>query len=90
MPKKTVVIIFLAAFPVAIISFLAKKGAASISTGLIFDQVYLFFRTRIWESISVVSLGSGIWFSFVRRRVFLSLILLVICFLSSFVFPAIF
>ena len=90
MPKKTVVIIFLAAFPVAIISFLAKKGAASISTGLIFDQVYLFFRTRIWESISVVSLGSGIWFSFVRRRVFLSLILLVICFLSSFVFPVIF
>ena len=90
MPKKTVVIIFLAAFPVAIISFLAKKGAASISIGLIFDQVYLFFRTRIWESISVVSLGSGIWFSFVRRRVFLSLILLVICFLSSFVFPVIF
>jgi len=90
MPRKAIIIIIFAALPVAVISFLAKKGAASISTGLIFDQVYLFFRTHFWESIFVVSLVTGIWFSFVRRRVLLSLILLVICFLSSFVFPVIF
>ena len=91
MNKKTYIwAVVLAALPVVLISIVARHLSGNISANTALNAFYAFIRDNLWQSIAVIALLLGIWFSLVRRRLFLSVFLLGLAFLSSFVLPNIF
>ena len=91
MSKKIYWILILAgALSIVFISALANRISGNVSVDILLNNFYSFIRNNLWQSLAVTSLLLGVWFSLVRRRIFISLFLLVFSFFSSFVFPGIF
>jgi len=78
---------FWGAILIVLVSTATSRGLSFyvVNTGL--DESYWFTKRHLWELYAITSLFLGIWFSVARRRILLSVIFLVLAFLSAFVFP---
>jgi len=88
--KKSISLLVIVGVTIFIVSSIAKKiSTEGIVINNLLDYVFAFLKYHLWETISIGSMALGIWFSIVRRRVIISILFLLVAFLSSFVFPLI-
>lgn len=88
--KRSISLLVIVGVTIFIVSSIAKKASTEgIVINNLLDYIFIFLKNHLWETISVSSMALGIWFSIVRRRVIISILFLLVAFLSSFVFPLI-
>ncbi len=88
--KKSISLLVIVGVIIFIVSNVAKKITTDgIVINNLLDCIFVFLRHHLWETISIGSMFLGIWFSIVKRRIIISILFLLVAFLSSFVFPSI-
>ena len=84
---QAIVFLVIGCVTVAVIAEIARRISSGSASGSVIDLCYNYIQRHVWEFLATLSLCLGIWFSLVRRRIYVSLVLMLICFLCAFVFP---